>query len=77
MTFKKVIKQFDALKQALDDQDVFLDGLIKETERHQASDEVDAHLSDLANDIEREVDAMLNGDKVTIGFKRLIKEMRE
>ena len=71
MTFKKAIKQFDALKQALDDQGVFLDGLIEEIERHQVSDEVDACLSELANDIEREVDEMLNENKVTIGFKRL------
>ena len=71
MTFKKAIKQFDAVKQALDDQSVFLDGLVEEIERHQVSDEVDAYLSELANDIEREVDAMLNENKVTIGFKRL------
>src|SRR5690625_1687653 len=63
MTFKKALKQFDAFKQALDDQGVLLDGLIEEIERHQLSDEVDAYLSDLANDIEREVDAMLNKDK--------------
>ena len=71
MTFKKAIKQFDAVKQALDDQSVFLDGLVEEIERHQVSDEVDAYLSELANDIEREVDEMLNENKVTIGFKRL------
>ena len=29
------------------------------------------YLAELANDIEREVDALLNEDKVTIGFKRL------
>ena len=29
------------------------------------------YLAELANDIEREVDAMLNDNKVTIGFKRL------
>ena len=71
MTFKKAIKQFDAVKKALDDQGVFLDELIEEIERHQASDEVDAYLSELTNDIEREADAMLNENKVIIGFKRL------
>ena len=70
MTFKKAIKQFDAVKQALDDQGVFLDGLVEEIERHQVSDEVDAYLSELANDIEREVDAMHNEDKTVTDLIR-------
>ena len=49
----------------------FLDGLVQDIKERQEARELDVYLSDLANDIEREVDEMLNDKTIRIGFKRL------